>query len=559
LWPILLDHFTSLTEAVTLTFELTVTDDDGSKGKDSIDVLVKPLPIPAIVNISEQAVSLNRWEDQIQLSVTSVTDAQGNTINNADITWESNNTAIASVDNGLIKSGKQGDATITVTATNEYGSATGEAVISVKLQRNSACKIPSKPNRGSVAAATTYTEVESNTRSQGFIRSYSIDLNHDGKDDMFWIDTFFNLNTLEQPSTPYIWLSQGDGNFTNATDTYLPDGLTTADMPRQLFSADIDGDNDTDYVVLQTGYDPGGLLGLDCGNVECPGAPNLLITMGDDGKLRDTAPTSFTPYDTNGFTHAGGIADVDCDGDIDILEGQLPNELASAPNRLQINNGNGKFTADENAFPAMFTNIGFYGGAFCDLDADGDPDVYAGKNGVYEGAGAADIIFTNDGFGKFRLLSGKRFDESRLGADNQLPADTRCFDFDGDGLNDILKPNETSDLQVAFELLHNNGDMTFTDVTDAMLQNTPPIQGGYRPFIVDLNNDSWPDILAPGSGDYLRIYWNNGSGFTEFRFPPETAIGTRGASVTYGDFDGDNDIDIHISRSEYKSILLKAN
>lgn len=516
---------------------------------------------PNDFDISSNAITLDRWEDSAQLSVSNVKDTNNSSLSNVTITYTSDNEQVVKVNNeGLLISNLQGEAKITVKVANSAGSASKDIPVTVAIQQNSACKLSSPSSPGPVAEAKTYTEVSSNTTTKGANRSYALDLNGDNKDDMFWISTFFDMNTLEQTSTSSIWLSQGDGTFIDATTTYLPEGLVTADVPRQTFSADIDGDDDKDFIVLQHGYDPGGLQGLDCNNVECPGAPNLVITMGDDGKLRDTASIALSPYDTNGFTHAGGVADVECDGDVDILEGQLGNELAFAPNRLQINDGTGKFTADDNAFPANFTSMGgFYGGAFCDLDGDGDPDVYMAQNGAFNGADSADVIFTNDGFGNFRLLSGKRFDESRLGEDNQLPADTRCFDFDGDGLNDLLKPNETVDLQISFELLRNNGNMTFTDVTASMLQNLPPDRGAYSPIILDLNDDNWPDILAQGTGDYLRIYWNNGAGFTEYQFPASTAISTRGTNVTHGDFDADGDIDIHISRSEYESFLLKAN
>src|SRR5690606_24886831 len=266
-----------------------------------------------------------------------------------------------------------------------------------------------------------------------------------------------------------------------------------------------------------------------------------------------------SPYDTNGFTHGGGVADADCDGDVDILEGQLANDVASAPNRLQLNDGTGLFTEKTDALPTEVAGIGFYGAAFCDLDADGDPDIYIAQLGVLPGLDAADVILANDGTGTFRLLSGHRATESLIGDANQRAADTQCLDYDGDGYNDILKPNESGELFPAFELLRNNGDMTFTDVTETQFVQTAMLNGAYRPFLYDLNADGWPDVFAQGTGDYLRIFWNNGGGFTEYRFPAGTAIDTRGASTTLGDFDDDGDIDIHVSRGNYESFVLFAD
>src|SRR5690606_40082760 len=129
-------------------------------------------------------------------------------------------------------------------------------------------------------------------------------------------------------------------------------------------------------------------------------APNMVISLDDDGKLRDTAISALSPYDTNGFTHGGGVADADCDGDADILEGQLGNQDASAHNHLQLNDGTGNFIEKVDALPPEVDGIGFYGAAFCDLDADGDPDIYIAQLGALPGLEAADVILANDGTGR---------------------------------------------------------------------------------------------------------------------------------------------------------------
>ncbi|MGA0935929.1 MAG: FG-GAP-like repeat-containing protein [Pseudohongiellaceae bacterium] len=49
----------------------------------------------------------------------------------------------------------------------------------------------------------------------------------------------------------------------------------------------------------------------------------------------------------------------------------------------------------------------------------------------------------------------------------------------------------------------------------------------------------------------MRIYWINGNGFDEYIYPPVTVIHTRGAEFAPGDFDGDGDLDVHISRSHF--------
>lgn len=425
---------------------------------------------------------------------------------------------------------------------------------------NGACEIPALPETPPVAAATQYSEVQTNTSTKdefAGVRTIVADFNHDGRDDLFWMALSFNDDVSEAFNTPRVWLSTGDNGFSDATTTYLPDGIGL-DTPRQIFEGDFDGDSITDFLVLQHGYDPGGLQGKGCENVVCPGAANLLLMQDANGALRDNAAQALNPFDSDGFTHSGGVADVDCDGDLDILEGQLRNEIATGANHIQLNDGNGVFTASEIALPESIRDFGMYGAALCDFDRDGDPDLYISSLGIPEGLDSADKLLVNDGFGRFSLQQGRPAPESPVGDLQQRAADMRCLDYNNDGYNDILKPNEADNSFLAFELLHNNGDLTFSNVTAEKLQQTATAGGAYTAKLVDLNQDGWIDLLAQGTGDSMRIYWNTGDGFDEYRVPAGTAINTSGASLSPGDFDGDGDLDIHVSRSHFESFILKA-
>lgn len=430
---------------------------------------------------------------------------------------------------------------------------------------NPVCKQPPEEARGPAAPAFSYSELATNTtiypqnESSVSQLGYGRDLNGDGLDDLFWLETEYDEQAFEMTTWPRVWLSNGNGSFSDGTDALLPEGLSAADVPRQFYRADIDGDGDEDYIVLQHGFDPSGINGRDCLNSPCPGAPNLIIKTAADGTLVDVAPTALNPYDVDGFTHAGGVADVDCDGDMDILEGQLTLDTAPAPHRLQINDGTGHFQAKTDFMPSAIEWIGMYGAVLCDLDRDGDADIFVSQPGDVQGLDWADVVFENDGYGNFSLLPGRRLPESRLGDDHQRAADTRCFDFDGDGYMDLLKPNEADPNYPAFELLRNRGDMTFVDVTDEKLPQAALTEGSYRPEVVDLNNDGWPDILAAGTAEFLRIYWNTGDGFAEFIFPSDTAIDTRSGGIIPGDFNGDGKLDIHVGRGPWGDFILRAN
>jgi len=145
-------------------------------------------------------------------------------------------------------------------------------------------------------------------------------------------------------------------------------------------------------------------------------------------------------------------------------------------------------------------------------------------------------------------------------APNRNPAGPNFFsynlfstDVNGDGWPDVLLSVVGFDLtNGALQLMLNNGDGTFLDATGNIAFDTPwqvkdGSEGGYvlRLFLEDFNGDTWPDILALGSGFKNKLLMNNGAGmFTEATsvLGPLTDDGVNLLEV--GDIDGDTDIDI---------------
>jgi hypothetical protein len=101
-----------------------------------------------------------------------------------------------------------------------------------------------------------------------------------------------------------------------------------------------------------------------------------------------------------------------------------------------------------------------------------------------------------------------------------MPAGVALFDYDGDGLLDIYLVNgaEMPSLvktgpKYSNRLFHNNGDGTFTDVTE----HAGVAGAGYGMGVAvgDYDNDGWPDLfLANVNGN--QLFHNNGNGtFTD--------------------------------------------
>jgi hypothetical protein len=127
------------------------------------------------------------------------------------------------------------------------------------------------------------------------------------------------------------------------------------------------------------------------------------------------------------------------------------------------------------------------------------------------------------------------------------------IDYDNDGYPDIYFTNAPSvDMALAGRkakgaLYHNNGDGTFTDVTDKAGVGYPCWAMGA--VVGDFNNDGWPDLLITCFGGIV-LYRNNGNGtFTDVT--AQAGLGRDHGWVTgatFGDYDGDGWVDLFVSR-----------
>ena len=211
--------------------------------------------------------------------------------------------------------------------------------------------------------------------------------------------------------------------------------------------------NVTSEAGLVSGFGPG--LGIVCGDftgdgrmdifVANDGARDQLWVGKEDGRFADEAMQRGCALDQEGIAKAGmGVAaeDVDDDGDLDVLVGNIERESDS----LFINRG--EYFSDRTARRGLgaisraFTRFGM---AWVDFDQDGYLDLYQ-ANGKVSLQGAP----TQNPFAEpnllFRGSTSGRFEEvqPRGGTDPILVATSRgaAFgDIDGDGDVDILISN----------------------------------------------------------------------------------------------------------------------
>jgi tetratricopeptide (TPR) repeat protein len=204
---------------------------------------------------------------------------------------------------------------------------------------------------------------------------------------------------------------------------------------------------------------------------------------------------------------------------------------------LYRNNGDGTFT-DVSVESGIDTCINGFGVVAGDYDNDGNMDLFITKLGFYHGQAA---LYHNNGDGTFTDVT------EQAGVKTWGPSFTSHWvDYDLDGYLDLFITYnfaEIFDRHSQNRLFHNNGDGTFTDVTNqsGLHTNFTTIGSCWG----DYNNDGYPDLFLSSFMGRPSLFRNNGDGtFTDV----SEAAGLKdllfGFVCAFVDYDNDGWLDI---------------
>lgn len=254
--------------------------------------------------------------------------------------------------------------------------------------------------------------------------------------------------------------------------------------------------------------------------------PNILLI--NDGTGRFSNESAARLPQVNRDSEDVGFADFDGDGDVDAVIVTEDDKI----NELYLNRGDGTFEDAGDRLPVDATTNGVVTG---DLTGDGAPDILLANNGQ-------NILLVNDGTGRF--TDGTK---DHLPAIEDVTQDMEPGDVDGDGDLDLIVGNEDRN-----RLLINQGDGRFTDETEARLPAREGDEETREADFGDVDGDGDLDVLFANvrffrqSADPAnRLLINDGTGtYTDesaSRLPRDT---TNSADGDFIDLDGDGDLDI---------------
>ena len=254
--------------------------------------------------------------------------------------------------------------------------------------------------------------------------------------------------------------------------------------------------------------------------------PNILLINDGKGKFTNESAKRIPQVDHD--SEDIGIADFDLDGDLDIIVVSEDDKV----NELYLNNGDGTFSDSGSRIPVTGTSNSV---VVFDINKDGAPDVLIGNNGQNN-------ILINDGKGHFQDETSQRFGEFI-----DVTQDLTLGDIDSDGDQDLLIGNEDAN-----RILINDGEGFFKDESSERLTYRTALEETREVDLADIDGDGDLDILygnvqafVEGALRQNRLLQNDGKGFfsdiTDTHLPNDD---NRCFGVAFLDIDNDGDEDI---------------
>ncbi|WP_439152743.1 FG-GAP-like repeat-containing protein [Winogradskyella sp.] len=324
------------------------------------------------------------------------------------------------------------------------------------------------------------------------------DVNNDGCLDVYISNRIAGSTTV----TNYLFRSNCDGTFTNATDL-----IGLSNTPALTFCSgflDFNNDGWQDIYVANDKF-----------------FPNYLFKNNGDGTFTDVSATSGTDIIVDAMSVT--VDDFNSDGYLDIYVTNTPNEIStpSQGNVLLKNNGDETFTNISVTAGTVFESFA-WGSTFFDAENDGDLDLYVSSSydGSFNGYPSA-TFYENQGNETFTEPNSVGFMN-----DNKMSYSNAIGDLNNDGKSDIIVLNSNDEPP----FIWNNQTTSNNNYLSITLEGTQSNKDGVGSLIeISVNGNkqyryvmcgegyiaqnSFKEIFGVGTEtiiDYVKVKWLSG-------------------------------------------------
>jgi hypothetical protein len=333
-------------------------------------------------------------------------------------------------------------------------------------------------------------------------------------------------------------------------------------MPGGVALLDYNNDGLLDIFLVNGGHIPSPMQTPEKFDRHDPKYWNRLYRQNKDGSFTDVTQQAGLANAGDGNYGMGvAVGDYDNDGYPDLYV------TSYGKNILYHNNGDGTFT-DVTARAGVTGGGWSVSAGFFDYDNDGKLDLFVTRYMLWDTKHSKDcggsfhtycppedfpattsILYHNNGNGTFTDVS----ERSGIAAKKGRALGVAFADYDNDGFTDIFVANDGMQQY----LFHNNGNGTFTELgleAGAALSEDGRRLSGMGVTFQDYDNDGRPDVIVTElPREIYGVYHNDGSGLFSYR-SLETGLGalssgSSGWGVGLEDFDNDGWKDLFVAQS----------
>ncbi len=264
----------------------------------------------------------------------------------------------------------------------------------------------------------------------------------------------------------------------------------------------------------------------------------------NNGTFTQVAPYSISPVSNPAVATSAAWGDYDNDGYVDLFV------TSFGPSFQYHNDGGGAFTQITSGDPiADIASGDITGCAWVDFDQDGFLDLFVTR--FDHTLSSFCYLYRNRGDGTLTRVT-----DSALVTDVGSSLSSAFCDYDNDGKTDVFITGGggASAPPTQNRLYHGNGDGTYTRVMTAGSIVTNLSRSGGCAW-GDYDNDGLFDLFVVNLGERNFLYHNNGDGtFTEVSDPIVIGgpsgwfdIGNASAACAWGDYDNDGFLDLFVT------------